>query len=114
MAKFQNTIIVSSVAYDPLFGLAGALTILLRNLLAIRWQAFKARKDNRPAPGVKGDPLKIATSAIESTSAISIELVANGDNVVGIHIGSIKEAFDKAIAQLQSISIVEAEPVNVP
>ena len=113
MAKFQSTIIVSSVAYDPLFGFAGAPTTLLRNLLADQMaEAFKARKDNRPAPGVKGDPLKIATSAIESIPAISIELVANGDNVVGIHIGSIKEAFDKAIAQLQSISIVEAEPVK--
>lgn len=113
MAKFQNTIIVSSVAYDPLFGFAGAPTTLLRNLLADQMaEAFKARKDNRPAPGVEGDPLKIATSAVESTPAISIELVANGDNMVGIHIGSIKEAFDKAIAQLQSISIVEAEPVK--
>lgn len=114
MAKFQSTIIVSSVAYDPLFGFAGAPTTLLRNLLADQMaEAFKARKDNRPAPGVEGDPLKIATSAVESIpAAISIELVANVDNVVGIHIGSIKEAFDKAIAQLQSISTVEAEPVK--
>ena len=113
MAKFQSTIIVSSVAYDPLFGFAGAPTTLLRNLLADQMaEAFKARKDNRPAPGVEGDPLKVAMYAIESIPAISIELVANGDNVVGIHIGSIKEAFDKAIAQLQSISTVEAEPVK--
>jgi nickel-dependent lactate racemase len=113
MAKFQSTIIVSSVAYDPLFGFAGAPTTLLRNLLPDQMaEAFKARRDNRPAPGVEEDPLKIATSAVESTPAISIELVANGDNVVGIHIGSIKEAFDKAIAQLQSISTVEAEPVK--
>ncbi|MDQ3888745.1 MAG: hypothetical protein M3251_05675 [Thermoproteota archaeon] len=113
MAKFQSTIIVSGVAYDPLFGFAGAPTTLLRNLLADQMaEAFKARKDNRPAPGVEGDPLKIATYAVESIPAISIELVANGDNVVGIHIGSIKEAFDKAIAQLKSISTVGAEPVK--
>lgn len=113
MAKFQSTIIVSSVAYDPLFGFSGAPTTLLRNLLVDQMaEAFKARKDNRPAPGVEGEPLKIAMYAIESIPAMSIELVANGDNVVGIHIGSIKEAFDKAIAQLQSISTVEAEPVK--
>ena len=113
MAKFQSTIIVSSVAYDPLFGFAGVPTTLLRNLLPDQMaEAFKARRDNRPAPGVEEDPLKIATSAVESTPATSIELVANGDNVVGIHIGSIKEAFDKAIAQLQSISTVEAESVK--
>ncbi len=113
MAKFQNTIIVSSVAYDPLFGFAGAPTTLLRNLFADRMaEAFKARKDNRPTPGVEGDPLKVATSAVESIPAASVELVANGDNVVGIHIGSINEAFDKAIAQLHSISAVEAEPAR--
>jgi hypothetical protein len=113
MAKFQNTIIVSSVAYDPLFGFAGAPTTLLRNLFADRMaEAFKARKDNRPTPGVEGDPLKVATSAVESIPATSVELVANGDNVGGIHIGSIKEAFDKAIAQLHLISAVEAEPAK--
>jgi hypothetical protein len=113
MAKFQSTIIVSSVAYDPLFGFTGAPTTLLRNLLADQMaEAFKARKDNRPAPGVEGDPLKIAMYAVESIPATSIELVANGDNVAGIHIGSIKEAFNKAIAQLQSISTVWVEPVK--
>ncbi|HET6779850.1 MAG TPA: hypothetical protein VFH09_01660, partial [Nitrososphaera sp.] len=56
--------------------------------------------------------LKIAMYAVESIPAISIELVANGDNVVGIHIGSIKEAFNKAIAHLQSISTIWAEPVK--
>jgi nickel-dependent lactate racemase len=74
--------------------------------------AFNARKDNRPAPGIEGNPLKIATSAVESIPALSIELVSNGDNVRGIHIGSIKEAFNKAIEQLQSISTVEAELVK--
>nr|MDQ5860233.1 hypothetical protein [Thermoproteota archaeon] len=33
MAKFQNTVIVSNAAYDPLFGFSGAPTALLRNLL---------------------------------------------------------------------------------
>lgn len=113
MAKFQNTVIVSSVAYDPLFGFSGAPTALLRNLLADQMaDAFNARKDNRPAPGIEGNPLKIATSAVESIPALSIELVSNGDNVMGIHIGSIKEAFNKAIEQLQSISTVEAEMVK--
>jgi hypothetical protein len=113
MSKFQNTIIVSSVAYDPLFGFSGAPTALLRNLLADHMaEAFNARKDNRPAPGIEANPLKIATSAVESIPALSIELVANGDNVRGIHIGSIKEAFNKAIEQLQSISTVEAEMVK--
>jgi hypothetical protein len=113
LAKFQSTVVVSSVAYDPLFGFAGAPTTLLRNLLADQMaEAFKARKDNTPAPGIEGGPLRVATSAVEGTRAASIELVTNSDNVAGIHIGSIKEAFDKAIAQLQSISTVETELVK--
>jgi hypothetical protein len=113
LAKFQSTVIVSSVAYDPLFGFAGAPTTLLRNLLADQMaEAFKSRKDNRPAPGIEGSPLKVATSAIEDTQANCIELVADSNNVVGIHIGSIKEAFDKAIAHLQSISIIETGSVK--
>jgi hypothetical protein len=113
LAKFQSTVIVSSVAYDPLFGFAGAPTTLLRNLLADQMvEAFDARKDNRPAPGIEGGPLKVATSAVEGTRAASIELVADGYNVAGIHTGSIKEAFDKAIAHLESISTVETESVK--
>ncbi|MEP0823852.1 MAG: hypothetical protein HRF40_00040, partial [Nitrososphaera sp.] len=81
MSKFQKTIIISTVSYDPLFGFAGAPTILLRNLLDDNKnkmaEAFAARKDNKPAPGVQGDPLKIARSAVEgiSAAATSIELV---------------------------------------
>jgi hypothetical protein len=113
LAEFQSTVIVSSVAYDPLFGFAGTPTTLLRNLLAEQMaKAFKARKDNRPAPGIVGGPLEVATSAVEGIPAQCIELVADEDNVAGIHTGSIKEAFDKAIAQLQSISTIETESVK--
>jgi hypothetical protein len=113
VSKFQNTIIISSVAYDPLFGFAGAPTTLLRNLFRDQMaEAFDARKDNNPTPGVEGGPLKVATSAVQSTPVTSIELVANKDNVAGIHIGSINEAFDKAITQFRSISTSEAEHVR--
>src|SRR6185295_2245886 len=58
MAKFQNTVLISSVAYDPLFGFAGAPSMLLRNLLPNSMaEAFAARNNNRPAPGVEGRPL---------------------------------------------------------
>lgn len=112
MSKFQNTVIVSSVAYDPLFGFAGAPTALLRNLLADRMaEAFKARQGNVPAPGMEGGPLKVAMSAAEGIPATSVELVASG-GIAGIHTGSIAEAFSKAIAQLKSISVAETDPVK--
>ncbi len=113
ISKFQSTVIVSSVAYDPLFGFAGAPTALLRNLLADRMaEAFKARQGNIPAPGVEGGPLKVATSAAEGIPATSVELVANSAGIAGIHTGSISEAFSKAITQLKSISVIETDPVK--
>ena len=113
MSKFQSTVIVSRVAYDPLFGFAGAPTALLRNLLADSMaEAFKARKNNRPAPGVHGGPLKVAASAAGGITATSVELVASSEGVAGVHTGTINEAFEKAASQLQSISTVETDPVK--
>jgi nickel-dependent lactate racemase len=39
-------------------------------------------------------------------------LVANSEGIAGVHIGSIAEAFDKAISQLKSVSEVETDPVK--
>lgn len=114
MGKFQSTVMVSNVAYDPLFGFAGAPTVLLRNLFADdkMAEAFAARTNNKPAPGVQSEPLKVARSATEGISATSIELVASSGGIAGVHMGSINEAFDKAVSQLQSISIVDTDPVK--
>lgn len=110
MNKFQSTVMISSVGYDPLFGFYGAPTVLLRSLLADRMaEAFAARKGNRPAPGVQGGPLKVASLAAEGIQAASIELVASTSGIAGVHTGSINEAFDKAVSQLQSISAVETD-----
>lgn len=113
MNKFQSTIIISSVAYDPLFGFAGVPTMLLRTMMADQMaEAFKARLGNIPAPGVEGGPLKVAMSAIENMRATSIELVANSSRIAGIHLGNIAEAFRKATEQLKSISVAEADTVK--
>jgi nickel-dependent lactate racemase len=75
-------------------------------------EAFRARKNNRPAPGVQGGPLKVAVSAAAGIPATSVELVASSGGIAGVHTGSISEAFEKAISQLQSISAVETEQVK--
>jgi hypothetical protein len=113
MGKFQSTIMVSSVVYDPLFGFGGAPTMLLRNLFADKMgEVFAARKNNRPAPGAREGPLKVAMSIVEEVPVTSIELVASSGGIAGVHIGSINEAFDKAVSQLQSISLVDTDPVK--
>ena len=113
MSKFQSTVIVSTVGYDPLFGFAGAPTALVRNLLPDSMsEAFISRKNNKPAPGVQGGPLKVATSATAGILATSIELVASDSGIAGIHIGKIDEAFAMAVSQLQSLSVIETETVK--
>jgi hypothetical protein len=113
MGKFQSTVIVSTVGYDPLFGFAGAPTLLLRDLLPDSMaEAFRSRKNNKPAPGVRGGPLKAAVSAAAGIPATSVELVASGGGISGVHTGGIGGAFEKAISQLQSISTVETDPVK--
>src|SRR5688572_2181709 len=113
MGKFQSTVVVSTVGYDPLFGFAGAPTALVRNLLPDRMEeAFRARKNNRPAPGVHGGPLKVATSAAAGIPASSVELVASSGGIAGVHTGTINEAFEKAVSQLQSTSAAETELVK--
>jgi len=111
--KFDSTLFISRVGYDPLFGYAGSPTILVRNFLPDRMaEAFSARRDNIPAPGEEGEPLKIAISSVEDIHATSIELVANGSGIMGVHTGTIKDAFAKAVVQLREASVVETDPVK--
>lgn len=111
--RFQSTVIVSQVAYDPLFGFAGAPTALLRAILAGPMaEAFSARRGDRPAPGEEGEPLRIAVEVTANLKATCVELVAGAGGVAGAHTGSIAEAFSGAVAQFRSISQVEADPVR--
>jgi hypothetical protein len=112
-AGFQNTVVVSQVAYDPLFGFAGAPTALLRTVFADKMaQAFSARAGNMPAPGVEGEPARIAAEATAGLPGTSVELVARAGGIAGVHTGGVAEAFSKAVAQFRSISQVEADPVR--
>jgi hypothetical protein len=113
MTKFQSTVVISQMAYDPLFGFAGAPTAILRNLNQEKIaEAFQARQSNAPAPGVEGGPLKVALGAVEGIQATSIELVASGTGIVGVHTGTAQEAFSKALAQFRTSAEVQAEPVK--
>jgi len=112
--KFQSTVIVSQAGLDPLFGFSGAPTALVRALYPEKMsEAFSARKEgNVPAPGEQGEPLKIATAAVQGVSATAVELVANGTGIAGVHTGTVQEAFSKAVEQLKAVATVEADPVR--
>ncbi|HEY7733266.1 MAG TPA: hypothetical protein VIB07_00570 [Nitrososphaera sp.] len=111
--KFQSNAIVSTAGYDPLFGYAGSATTLLRNFLPEQMgEAFRSRRDNIPSPGEEGEPLKAAISSSAAIPGTCIELVANSSGIAGVHTGTIAEAFGKAISQLKSISVVDADPAK--
>ena len=110
MKNFQGTVIISQAGYDPLFGFAGAPTALVRALYPDRMaEAFGARRGNVPEPGVEGEPLKVATAAVEDLQATSVELVANNAGVAGVHVGTVNGAFAGAVSQLKSMPPAEAE-----
>lgn len=113
IAKFQSTIIVSQMAYDPLFGFAGAPTALVRSLYPEKMaEAFSARQSNSPAPGIESEPLKVALGAVEGFQAFSVELVQGSSGIAGVHTGTIPETFSKAIAQFKAATEVQVETVR--
>lgn len=113
MAKFQSTVIVSQVAYDPLFGFAGAPSALVRGMFPEKMaEAFSARQGNAPAPGIEGNPLKVALGAVEGLQAMSVELVAGASGIAGVHTGTVLEAFSKALSQFKPATEVQVESVK--
>jgi nickel-dependent lactate racemase len=99
----SNIMFISQTTYDPLFGYGGTPTILLRNYLKQGMtDAFNARQSNLPMPGLMASPLKIALQACESLSAKSIELIANSSGIIGMHHGTIFDAFEASTTQLNA------------
>ncbi len=110
MKKFQSTVIVSQVAYDPLFGFAGAPTTILRNFFTGKMtEMFRTKRAGKPEPGVENEMFRAAISFSEGIAATSIELVASRSGIAGMHVGSVAEAFAKAASQLKSISVTETD-----
>ena len=111
--KFDSTIFVSQTIYDPLFGFSCTPTLLLRNFMREQMsEAFNARKDNIPNPGIEGQPLQIALSACQDIHATSIEVISNSFGIAAIYCGNIAETLHKAIKKLISVSLVELEEIS--
>ena len=104
-----QVIFISQMTYDPFFGYNGTPTILTRNYIHDRMlEAFNARQDNLPKPGIIGPPLQVASSSFKDLPARSIQIIANSVGIAGIYYGDIVDSFQEAIGQFNSISIVDA------
>src|SRR5574341_855498 len=103
----------ASVTVDVPAKLAGAPSAILRNLYPERMaEAFSARQENAPAPGIEGKPLKVALSAVEGLQATSVELVPGGAGIAGVPAGTVSEAFSKALAQFKPATEVQVDSVR--
>jgi len=110
LKKFQSTVIVSQVAYDPLFGFAGAPTTILRNFFTGKMtEMFRTKRAGKPEPGVENEMFRAAISFSEGIAATSIELVASRSGIAGMYVGSVDKAFAKALSHLRSISVTETD-----
>jgi hypothetical protein len=113
LLRFQNTIFISHLAYDPLFGFSGTPTLVLRNFMKDKMsEAFNSRQNDLPSIGNKGTPLQIAFSYCENIPALSIEVVANYHGIAGIYYGNILQSFDDAVDKLTAISTIKTEPTK--
>jgi hypothetical protein len=104
-----QVIFISQMTYDPFFGYNGTPTILTRNYMHDSMlEAFNARQDNLPKPGIIGPPLQVASSSFKDLPARSIQIIANSSGIAGICYGDIVDSFRETIGQFNSISIVDA------
>ena len=106
----HRVVFISQITYDPLFGYSGTPTVLLRNYMHKHMlEAFNARQDNLPKPGVRGPPLDVTLPHFEDIPATSIQIIANSSGIAGICHGNIIGAFEEAIIKMYSISTVDTD-----
>jgi hypothetical protein len=110
MTALNNSILLSKTTFDPLFGYCGVPTYLLRYFgNGAMLDAYKARNDDLPRPGVAGNALSIAHKFAEKVDAISIEAVMSGHGFADIIMNKPVESHKEAIAKLESMGKVETE-----
>lgn len=126
--KFSNILFLSKVTYDPIFGFGGSITNFLKNFGIDKMnEAFNARKDNNPSPGVITESLKIAleyaktwnqngynnnhldNSNIFLKKIQSIEIVTNQTGVSSIYKGDLVNNFESSINDFVKDTKIETD-----
>jgi hypothetical protein len=105
----KNTLFISSVTLDPIFGFAGVPTILTRKLQEPMIDSYDSRDRNTPNSGIKGTPTRIAIESCENAEAMSIELISNNQGICHISKGNIHDSYKDSCDKFQSLLLSSAD-----
>jgi hypothetical protein len=103
--RFNKTIIIEKVEYDPFFGYKGAATELMRCSFPNEMnQAYSTVIDKIPQPGAITEPLNISLESSKTLNLSTINVIANKDGINSIYCGDIENSFKKSIEEFAKIT----------
>jgi hypothetical protein len=102
--EFQKVLLLSSVHYDPLFGLSSSASEVMRLVTELKKRAFSESSDELPCPPEKSNASDFALKQFESLSSVrSIELIEKtGVGILGISHGDVKSVHLKSLELWQN------------
>jgi hypothetical protein len=108
--KFDNTILIDRIEYDPVFGFTGSPVRLLRECFPEEMnQVYAFIFDSLPQPGKYTQSLKLAIEVTAKISSQSIHVISNNEGIDSIFIGDLSYSFNEAIERFKSITQPTAE-----
>ena len=108
--KFNNTILIDRIEYDPVFGYTGSPVRLLRECYPDEMnQVYSFIVNSLPQPGKYSEPLKLAIEVTSKINSQSIHVISNNEGIDSIFIGDIPSSFNGAIQRFKGITQPTAE-----
>ena len=108
--KFNNTILIDRIEYDPVFGYTGSPVRLLRECYPDEMnQVYAFIFDSLPQPGKYSEPLKLAIEVTSKIASQSIHVISNNEGIDSIFIGDLSNSFNQAIERFKSITQLTSE-----
>lgn len=107
----QRGVLVSSLHYDPLFGLSSSASETLRLFSNIKSRVFAEFSDELPAPSNTSPASEFALNQFQSlSSATSIELLEKaGTGIVGLSAGDVNAAHSKSLELWNNIFAIPVQ-----
>ena len=99
----KNTLFISNVTLDPIFGFAGVPTRIARKLQGTMRTSYDSRDRNTPNSAIKGTPTKIAIESCENSEAMSVEIISNNQGTCHISQGNVNDSYEESCNRFQSL-----------
>lgn len=105
MKKFDNTIILDKLEYDPFFGYTGIPVKLLRfihpNEMSI---AFSLLKGKLPQTGIHTEQLNLAIETTRKLNVEAVHVIADNNGINSIFSGDIVSSFNESIRTFKDLT----------